>query len=200
MQRKRVVANIGCGPKGSSQLPRYFAGWDEVRIDADVRVAPDLVADLTNLSPLGDSAVDAVWASHCMEHLYLHQVPDALREFHRVLADHGFAVVLVPDLQAVARFFGEDRPLEALYQSGAGPISAHDMFYGHGKAIADGRETMGHRCGFTPSLLQAVARKTQFVEAQTWRRVQALDLLCVLRKTAPADDAERNRLVGELTA
>lgn len=197
-QRARIVANLGCGPHDGGLLPDYFDAWQQLRVDADKAVAPDIVAELTDLSSIDDKSVDAIWASHCLEHLFLHQVPQALSEFHRVLSDHGFAVILVPDLQTVASYFSADRPHEAVYQSGAGPISAHDMFYGHGDAIAGGRTFMAHRCGFTPGLLQSLVRATPFAEAIILRRQARLELVAVLRKTAPASPAERDALMQAL--
>ena len=44
-------------------------------------------ADLTDLSPIADDSADAVWAAHCVEHLYEHEVPIALAEFRRVLRE-----------------------------------------------------------------------------------------------------------------
>jgi len=56
----------------------------------------DILADLTDLSPIESGSVDAIWASHCIEHLYQHQVPVALTEFRRVLRDDGFVCVWCP--------------------------------------------------------------------------------------------------------
>ena len=56
----------------------------------DASVEPDIIADLTDLSAIPDGSADAVWASHCLEHLYEHQVTVALAEFRRVLGAEGF--------------------------------------------------------------------------------------------------------------
>ena len=160
----RVLLNVGCGPQGSSPLPAYFEGWRQLRVDVDASVEPDIIADLTDLSAIPDGSADAVWASHCLEHLYEHQVTVALAEFRRVLGAEGFACVIVPDLQAVARYLVADKLHETLYESEAGPISPHDIFFGYGAAIARGRTAMAHRCGFTPSALQRCFPQVSFGE------------------------------------
>src|SRR5436305_11189887 len=102
--RTKLLVNLGCGPKGAAWLPGLFADWREFRVDVDPEVAPDLVSDITELSGIPTGSVDAVWAAHCIEHLYLHEVGAALAEAHRILADDGFLCVIVPDLQSIAGF------------------------------------------------------------------------------------------------
>ena len=58
--------------------------------------------------PLAGQALDAVWSSHNLEHLYAHQVAVALGEFHRVLKPDGFALITLPDLQKVAELVAAD--------------------------------------------------------------------------------------------
>lgn len=194
----RVVANVGCGNVGSGhQLPPHFAGWREMRVDVDPGVRPDIVASLTNLRPLGTGAVDAVWAAHCIEHLFEHEVDLALREFHRVLADDGFACIIVPDVQSIARYVIEDRMHETVYVSGAGPITAHDMLYGHGAAIARGQHLMAHRCAFTPTVLLNRLRAGAFGDLVLLRRPN-LELAAVASKRPFRDEAERDTLVKGL--
>jgi SAM-dependent methyltransferase len=197
-ERERVLINVGSGPRHSSSLPTFFDSWRQLRVDVDPSVEPDILADLTDLSPIPDGSVDAVWAAHCIEHLYEHQVPLALAEFRRVLCDTGFVCVLVPDLQAVAQYVAADQLHEALYQSPAGPITPHDIFFGYGLAIANGRTSMAHRCGFTPSSLQRSFQQQPFAELVVRRRLAVFELAAVARVTAAKDDAERAALMTAL--
>ena len=112
--RERVLVNVGCGPVGSAVLPAYFNDWRQLRVDVDASVKPDVLADLTDLSPIADGTADTVWAAHCIEHLYENQVPIALAEFRRVLRDDGFVCIIVPDLQTVANYLVADRLHETL--------------------------------------------------------------------------------------
>lgn len=193
--RERVLINVGCGPRHASALPAYFDTWRQLRVDVDPSVEPDIVADLTDLSPIPDASADAVWAAHCVEHLYAHQVPLALAEFRRVLCDDGFVCVIVPDLQTVAQYVAADQLHEPLYQSAAGPVTPHDIFFGFGQAIASGHAAMAHRCGFTPRSLQLCFQQQPFGELLIRRRMTQFELAAVARATPAKDDAERAALM-----
>jgi SAM-dependent methyltransferase len=193
--RERVLVNVGCGPKHGSVLPAYFHDWQQLRVDVDAAAEPDILADLTDLSPIATGSADAVWAAHCIEHLYEHQVPIALAEFRRVLRDDGFVCVIVPDLQTVANYLVADRLHEPLYDSVAGPVTPHDIVFGFGAAIAGGRTSMAHRCGFTPGMLQrcfgALPFGEPFGEVLLRRRSVALELVALARvRAAPDEDTE----------
>ena len=95
--RRKLLVNLGSGPKRLSRLPAILAEWREFRVDIDPTSAPDLLADLTDLSAINSGSADVVWAAHCIEHLYLHEVTKALEEARRILADDGFLCVIVPD-------------------------------------------------------------------------------------------------------
>jgi SAM-dependent methyltransferase len=196
--RVRVLVNVGCGPRNSAILPSHFDGWRHLRVDVDPSVEPDIIADLTDLSAIPDGSVDAVWAAHCVEHLYEHQVGVALAEFRRVLREDGFVCVIVPDLQTVAQYIADDRLHEPIYHSPAGPVTAHDIFFGFGTAIAHGRTSMAHRCGFTPTSLLRSFQQHPFGELLVRRRLVDLELAAVARATVAKDDEERSALIKGL--
>ena len=195
--RARLLVNLGSGPKGSAWLPAMFADWRELRVDADPKAAPDLLSDITDLSAIETGSIDAIWSAHCLEHLYLHQVAGAIAEMHRILADDGFICLIVPDLQALAEYIADDKLHEVVYQSAAGPVTAHDMLFGYGPYIAQGHSGMAHRCGFTPGLLIRELQKTPFAEIMLRRRPNH-ELAAVARKRPPASDAEREQLLEAL--
>jgi SAM-dependent methyltransferase len=197
-QRERVLVNLGSGPSEAISLPTYFDDWKQLRVDVDPVVEPDILADLTDLSPIPDNHADAVWASHCIEHLYEHQVMIALNEFRRVVRDDGFVCVIVPDLQAVANYVVADRLHEPIYESPAGPVTAHDIFFGYGAAIASGRPSMAHHCGFTPGALQRCFEQLAFGEVLLRRRVESLELIALARVRPPKDAGERETLFSAL--
>ena len=152
--------HIGCGPKRKEQTTRGFntADWNELRLDIDASVAPDITGTMTDMSALADASVDAIFSSHNIEHLYPHEVPVALAEFKRVLKPDGFAVITCPDLQSVCALVAADRLTEPAYTSPAGPIAPLDILYGHRPALARGNLYMAHRCGFTQKLLTGTLR------------------------------------------
>ena len=196
-EREQLVLNVGCGPP-PGQLPPHFAHWRQVRVDLDPAMQPDVIASLTDLSPIPAACADALWAAHCVEHLYAHEVPRALAEFRRVLRPEGFACIIVPDLQSVAQHVAADRMHETLYQSAAGPITPHDVFFGHGAAIAAGQSAMAHRCGFTPGMLQQYFREQAFAEVLLQRRVGHFELVALARMSAARDAGERAALMASL--
>jgi hypothetical protein len=195
---ERLLVNVGCGPRHAGSLPAFFNGWRELRVDSDEEVAPDILADLTDLSAIPSASAHAVWASHCVEHLYGHQVPLALAEFRRVLRDDGFVCVIVPDLQTVATYFVSDRAHDPLYRSPAGPVTPHDIMFGFGGAIAEGRASMAHRCGFTPGILQRCFQGLSFGEIVLRRRTAEIELAAVARVRSARDDADRAALMSAL--
>lgn len=158
------VLNVGSGPVGAdSRMTAYFGtkgAWDIVRADIDPGVLPDVVASVTDLGAFADGSFDAVWCSHILEHLFVHETETAAKELFRVLKPAGELYAFVPDVEAAARAVADGRLNETLYLSSAGPITPHDIFYGHGAAIAAGRVAMAHRSGFTPTKLG-----TLFLEA-----------------------------------
>jgi hypothetical protein len=197
--RSGLLVNVGCGPKANTRLPAMFRDWRQVRVDLDPAVEPDIVASATDLSAIETGSVDAIWAAHCVEHLYWHEVARALAEFHRVLADDGFACIIVPDLQTIASYIVSDRLHEVIYESPAGPVTAHDILFGFGPALAQGQTTMAHRCGFTPTLLLQRFKDldSPFLEV-VLRRRPSLELAAVALKKQSTDPTYRDALLAAL--
>lgn len=153
---KRRVLNVGSGPPSNRYLHAVFlsAEWQETRLDVDPLAAPDLVGSFVNMGGLVESEdFDAVWSSHSLEHLYAHEVPLALAEFRRILKPDGFALITCPDLEAVASLILKQGLDHEAYVSPMGPITPHDMLFGHSGAIARGKTAMSHNTGFTCSSL-----------------------------------------------
>jgi len=195
--RRKLLVNLGSGPKTQSRLPAMFADWREFRVDVDPGAVPDLVADITDLSAIKSGTVDAVWSAHCIVHLYLHQVGKALTEVHRILADDGFLCLIVPDLQAIASYLVNDRLLDIIYQSPAGPVTAHDVIFGFGGALARGHMNMAHHCGFTAGVMLEKLKEVQFAEI-VLRRRSNLELAALACKRASAGAAQREALLAAL--
>jgi SAM-dependent methyltransferase len=161
----RSLLHVGCGMPDPRKLPPAFftpGEWQEVRLDLDPGVAPDIVASITDMAMIATASFDAVWSAHNLEHLFAHEVPLALSEFRRVLRPGGFALITLPDLQRAAELVAQDRLGEPAYISPAGPIAPLDMLYGHGAAIAAGNHFMAHRTGFTARTLEAALVAARF--------------------------------------
>jgi len=156
-----------------------------------------VLASITDLSAIASDSVDAVWASHCVEHLYHHETGAALGEMRRILGPSGFACIRVPDLQTIAGFIAADRMHEVIYESPAGPITPHDVVFGYGRDVSAGRLAMAHRTGFTPTLLVQSLQSAGF-DSFLIRRSSALELVAVARRGAWSSDTEPASLLNAL--
>lgn len=174
----RTVLHVGCGSPNPKKLHRAFRGpeWRELRFDIDAGVAPDVVGDMRDLSAMDSGAVDALWSSHNIEHLYPHEVVPTLAGFKRVLKPDGFALVTLPDLQEVARLIVDDKLDEPAYVSPAGPIAPLDMLYGFRRALARGNLFMAHRTGFTAKTLAQALVEAGFATVAIRREPAAFNL------------------------
>lgn len=149
--RVRTVLHVGCGVVNPRKLHSHFRGpgWQEIRVDIDANVQPDVEADICDLSAFANGSADAVWSSHNLEHLYDHDVPVALGEFRRVLRPTGFALMTMPDIEAIAQLVVDGKLDAVAYQSPAGPITALDMMFGHRRSVAAGNHFMSHKTAFS---------------------------------------------------
>ena len=162
------ILHIGCG---NQELPSPMKG-EEVRLDIDPNMNPDVCASMIDMGDIGTFGV--TYCCHALEHLYPHEVNKALKEFHRVLDDGGSAIIFVPDLEGLT-------PTEdILYESSGGPITAMDLFYGYRKAL-ETQPHMAHHTGFTSESLKAALLEVGFEEVTT-KRLTAHNLFAIAKK------------------
>lgn len=183
--KKKQLLNVGCGPLGRSHSFTGFEDWQEIRLDIDASVQPDVIGTMTDMSAVPSSSIDAIVSSHNIEHLYPHEVPLALAEFVRVLKPDGLVLITCPDLQSVCAQVAKGTLASPLYESPAGPISALDILYGHRGAMAAGNLYMAHRCGFTQKVLSGTLQSCGFKSVATMARGRApfFDLFAVASKS-----------------
>ena len=112
-----VFLHVGCGPKDGNSTPFANQNWHEVRLDIDLEVQPDVVGTMTDMKVVDDASMDAVFSSHNIEHLYPHEVPLALAEFHRVLKPDGFILLTCPDLRSVCALVADNKLTDVAYES-----------------------------------------------------------------------------------
>ena len=92
--------NLGCGQK---ILPGY------VNVDFENKWAkkkPDVECDIRKL-PYEDGTADEILSVHVIEHFYLWEVPDILKEWHRVLRPGGKLILECPCLNKVLFFLAQ---------------------------------------------------------------------------------------------
>jgi SAM-dependent methyltransferase len=181
----RSFLHVGCG---SSRKPYVAPGflveeWNEIRLDIDPRVAPDIVASMLDMPQVPTESVDAVYSSHNLEHLYPHEVPVALAEFFRVLKPAGVLVLTCPDLQSICRLVVADKLDEPAYFSPVGAVAPLDVLYGLRSSIAAGNLHMAHRTGFTLKTLTAAVGAAGFPAITGKRREAVFDLWLVASKS-----------------
>lgn len=198
MSESSTFLHVGCGPKRKQQTTRTFARWNEIRLDIDPAVEPDVTGTMTDMGAVPPGSVQAVFSSHNIEHLYPHEVPTALAEFLRVLDDDGFAVITCPDLQSVCALVAQDQLTEPAYTAPAGPITPLDILYGHRPPMARGNLYMAHRCGFTEKVLRGTLQAAGFKSVATMARGYApyFDLWALASKRA-RDEASLRQLAME---
>jgi len=94
--------HIGCGKK-------YLPGFKHVDVIAFEHV--DYVCDARILNMIEDDAVSEIYACHVLEHVERGEVPNVLKEWCRVLRSGGLLRLAVPDFEAVAAEYVENRDL-----------------------------------------------------------------------------------------
>lgn len=197
----KTFLHVGCGPvfldpiTNQAQRPLGFnvQNWNELRLDIDPRVKPDVVGTMTDMSAVATGSVDAVFSSHNIEHLYPHEVPLALAEFKRVLRSDGFVVITCPDLRSVCALVADDKLTQPAYMSGIGPITPLDILYGLRSAMSAGNLFMSHRCGFTLNVLLATLEVAGFAKVVGNCRPQEFDLWAL----ASVSDIDNVKIVAQ---
>ncbi len=185
MARKKVL-NVG-GNSKEIPLPDMYKGWEQVWLDIDPSVNPDVLCDARELTTLPANSYDAIYCSHNLEHYYRHDVKKVLAGFLHVLKQEGFAHVRVPDMAAVMRAFVEnDMDInDVLYESPAGPISVQDVMYGFGKEIErSGNDFFAHKTGFTEASLIATFMDADFY--QVYSGTGSLEIVAFAFKDEPS--------------
>ena len=170
--------HVGCGGSKKQDAAPGFRGdnWRGIRLDMDVTVAPD-------------AAVDAIYSSHNIEHLYAHEVLLAFAEFYRVLKPSGFLVLTCPDLRSICCLVVEDKLDAPAYVTSSGEtIAALDVIFGHRRVMAEGNLFMAHRYSFTQRTLMKAAKEAGFKIGHSIQRPATFDLWLLAIKSEASMD------------
>jgi hypothetical protein len=156
---KKIVLNVGAGKVKLSNQILLFEDYKELRLDV-AECNPDIEGNIIDLKNVPNESVDAIYASHVLEHVHFHEVPIALKSFMRVLKEGGFALIRVPDLADIASMI-KDNLLDTYYESGVGPVTPLDVIYGHSGMVAQGGSYMAHKTGFTLKSMSMILNELQ---------------------------------------
>lgn len=173
------VLNVG-GNSKDIPLPAEFDGWEHVLLDIDPAGNPDVVCDARELAGLPAAGYDAVYCSHNLEHYFRHDVARVLAGFIHVLKPEGFAVIRVPDLDELMRAVAKNNLDidDVLYDSPMGPITVHDVIYGHsGEIRRSDKDYFAHKTGFTKKSLTVALREAGFT--LVFNRVGNFEVLAI---------------------
>lgn len=160
---KRVL-HVGCGVHTPDKLHENFRApdWQEVRLDINPAVKPDILASITNMKEVPEGSFEALYSSHNLEHLHPHEVPLALAEFYRVLRADGFVLLTMPDLTQVAEAIMQGKEEEPVLMTNRGPITPLDILYGFRPFLERGNLFMAHNFAFTAATLEKALAEAGF--------------------------------------
>ena len=160
---KRLL-NVGGGQ--SRDIGPEYADYEQVLLDIDAAVKPDLIWDALDLKALDPDQFDLVYSSHNLEHFYDHQVPVVLAGMLHILKPGGAVHIRVPDVVAAVQMMLDSgkQLTDTLYVTKHGfPVRTLDVLYGWGWVIAQsGQPYFAHKTGFSVKTLHGALAQAGF--------------------------------------
>lgn len=134
-------------------------------LDVEARPEVDYIGDASDLSQFEDESIDAIYASHILEHFHYglnYELTFTLAEWHRVLKKGGQLMISVPDIRTLCWLYSRPN------------IDVQTRF--HIMRIMFGGQTNQydvHKVGFDFDILSMYLSETGFSE---WRKVPEFNL------------------------
>ena len=146
--------------------------------------------DARDLGTLEPEQFDAVLSSHCLEHIYQHELRAVIHGMYHVLTDDGFVDISVPNIGKLLQVVAE-RGLDLdshLYDSPGGPISVRDMLWGYSRFQEYNHSPIWqvHKNGFSPRTLAQLLLHCDFPFA--YQVLRGYDLRVIAFKQRPGDE------------
>jgi len=202
---KLKFLHVGCGPKRKESTTNVFNSdeWEEITLDIDPNCNPNIIGSMTDLSMIEDNSFDAVYSSHNIEHLFVHEAVLAVKEFFRVIKDTGYVMIVCPDIISTCEAILEKGPLEPLYylknpQTGELDknlyVSGIDILYGWRLPIQNGNHYMAHKFAYSEKTLTSLFIESGFKKVACTSRKSAYDINLIGFKK-DHDDIEAKELL-----
>ena len=159
------VLNVGGGI--NRDLPDCFAGWDQVLLDIDPGVNPDIMLDALQMQTLPADEYDGVLCRHGIEHYYQHEAPELLKGLMHVLKPGGIVFLELPHILGLfeaLKVTNLDLDDPWYRTSARVPITFHDVLYGWGHALSAGNQYYAHKSAYTPTMLVRLMANAGFKE------------------------------------
>ena len=191
--------HIGPGTSYKNNTTPIFNSnnWDEVRLDIDPEVKPDILSSMLDMKEVKSNSFDAVFSSHNIEHVFAYQVNTAFSEMYRVLNNKGYLVITCPDIQQVSIEVAKGNLTNPLYHTANNkPIAAIDIMYGYGSSLKEGNHFMAHKCGFADKVLFNELKRVGFKSISVIKATTAYALWAIAYKNTviPQDRLESDLL------
>jgi predicted SAM-dependent methyltransferase len=120
-KKATLQLHLGCGD-------RHFERY--INIDRRKTRATDLVCDIRKL-PYPDNSVKLIETYHAIEHLPRHDLPKALKEWHRILMPGGKLIIECPNFDEIVKRYleGEEEWLDGIFGFQRFPGDVHLFGY-----------------------------------------------------------------------
>ena len=198
--------HVGCGPKRKDRTTKVFNSdnWKEVTFDIDPDCSPDIIGSMTDLSMIEDNAYDAVYSSHNIEHLFIHEAFTAAKEFFRVIKKSGYIMIVCPDLISTCEAILEKGPMEPLYyltNTETGKLDERlfvagiDILYGWRLPIQNGNHYMAHKSAYSEKTLTQLFLQAGFKKVVSVSRKENYDINLLAFKDDEIENEDAENLM-----
>jgi predicted SAM-dependent methyltransferase len=170
--------NLGCG---------YDRREGYINVDMNDFHAPDVVADVSDLSGFPSDFYEEILAQDVLEHMTREVSEIAFKEWARLLSPTGVMKIRVPSLLGLFSLFGRDP-----WTAEAHKAIVH-LLFGTQAYTGD-----FHLSGFTPPILLDMAEKSGVMLASAWLKDDWLFGLEFVRKREPTHEEYLHQLYFEV--
>ncbi|MFB2881303.1 class I SAM-dependent methyltransferase [Floridanema aerugineum] len=131
-------------------------------LDVEARPEVDFVGNAANLEQFADNSIEAIYASHVLEHFHHglnNELLNTLKEWYRVLQPGGKLYISVPNLRVLCWLYLNDK------------LSVYDRYYLMAVMFGGQKNEYDvHKVGFDLEILSIFLREVGFIN---WTKVES---------------------------